>query len=164
MNSKAKLRENLVTWFTFAVCRKRNSITLYCDNKSLQCMRMRADKGRKGWWEMLPSARVGEGEGELGFQDPHLLLRLQHHMNNEGFASPALRRSQLATALSKREIPATEAPFEPCNDLGPTCSSYLTRPWSRQEKYVVLFQVQPKIKFSRTYTTFVFEMYLFPER
>ena len=79
-------------------------------------------------------------------------------MNNEGFASPALRRSQLATALSKREIPATEAPFEPCNDLGPNCSSYLTRPWSRQEKYVVLFQVQPKIKFSRTYTTFVFEM------
>ena len=96
--------------------------------------------------------------GELGFQDPHLMLLLQHHMNNEGFASPALRRSQLATALSKREIPATEAPFEPCNDLGPTCSSYLTRPWSRQEKYVVLFQVQPKIKFLRTYTTFVFEM------
>lgn len=67
-------------------------------------------------------------------------------MNNEGFASPALRRSQLATALSKREIPATEAPFEPCNDLGPTCSSYLTRPWSRQEKYVALFQVQQKDK------------------
>ena len=86
------------------------------------------------------------------------MLLLQHHMNNEGFASPALRRSQLATALSKREIPATEAPFEPCNDLGPTCSSYLTRPWSRQEKYVVLFQVQPKIKFSRTYATFIFEM------
>lgn len=62
------------------------------------------------------------------------IYSFKHHMNNEGFASPALRRSQLATALSKREIPATEAPFEPCNDLGPTCSSYLTRPWSRQEK------------------------------
>lgn len=119
---------------------------------------MRADKRRKGWWETRPSACLGKSAGELGFQDPHLMLLLQHHMNNEGFASPALRRSQLATALSKREIPATEAPFEPCNDLGPTCSSYLTRPWSRQEKYVVLFQVQPKIKFLRTYTTFVFEM------
>lgn len=101
------------------------------------------------------------GDASLGFQDPQLLLLLQHHMNNEGFASPALRRSQLATALSKREIPATEAPFEPCNDLGPTCSSYLTRPWSRQEKYVVLFQVQPKIKFSRQFDSFFQEIRLF---
>ena len=60
----------------------------------------------------------------------------QHHMNNEGIASPALRRSQLAAAMSKREIPATEAPYEPCNDLGPTCASYLTRPCSRHERSV----------------------------
>ena len=57
-------------------------------------------------------------------------------MNNEGIASPALRRSQLAAAMSKREIPATEAPYEPCNDLGPTCASYLTRPCSRHERSV----------------------------
>lgn len=60
----------------------------------------------------------------------------QHHMNNEGIASPALRRSQLAAAMSKREIPATEAPYEPCNDLGPTCASYITRPCSRHERSV----------------------------
>ena len=65
-----------------------------------------------------------------------LLYFSQHHMNNEGIASPALRRSQLAAAMSKREIPATEAPYEPCNDLGPTCASYLTRPCSRHERSV----------------------------
>ena len=59
-------------------------------------------------------------------------------MNNEGIASPALRRSQLAAAMSKREIPATEAPHEPCNDLGPTCASYLTRPCSRDDRYTKL--------------------------
>lgn len=57
-------------------------------------------------------------------------------MNNEGIASPALRRSQLAAAMSKREIPATEAPYEPCNDLGPTYASYLTRPCSRHDRSV----------------------------
>jgi len=62
------------------------------------------------------------------------IYSFKHHMNNEGIASPALRRSQLAAAISKREIPATEAPYEPCNDLGPTCASYLTRPCSRHER------------------------------
>lgn len=60
----------------------------------------------------------------------------KHHMNNGGISSPSLRRSQLALAMSKREIPATEAPYEPCNDLGPSCSSYLARPSSRQERSV----------------------------
>lgn len=57
-------------------------------------------------------------------------------MNNGGISSPSLRRSQLALAMSKREIPATEAPYEPCNDLGPSCSSYLARPSNRQERLV----------------------------
>lgn len=57
-------------------------------------------------------------------------------MNNEGMSSPSLRRSQLALAMSKREIPATEARYEPCNDLGPSCSRYLARPSSRQERLV----------------------------
>lgn len=61
------------------------------------------------------------------------IYSFKHHMNNEGIASPAIRRSQLAAAMSKREIPATEAPYEPCNDLGPTCASYLTRPCSRHD-------------------------------
>ncbi|XP_078365691.1 uncharacterized protein LOC144649962 isoform X2 [Oculina patagonica] len=64
------------------------------------------------------------------------IYSFKHHMNNEGIASPALRRSQLAAAMSKREIPATEAPYEPCNDLGPTCASYLTRPCSRHERAI----------------------------
>lgn len=63
------------------------------------------------------------------------IYSFKHHMNN-GIASPALRRSQLAVAMSKREIPATEAAHEPCNDLGPSCSSYLARPCSRQERRV----------------------------
>lgn len=51
-------------------------------------------------------------------------------MNNEGIASPALRRSQLAAALSRnREIPATQAPNEPITDLGPAS---ISRPVSQE--------------------------------
>ncbi|KAK3726752.1 hypothetical protein QZH41_001540 [Actinostola sp. cb2023] len=54
-----------------------------------------------------------------------------HHFNNEGIASPALRRSQLAAALSRREIPATQAPYEAIIDLGPTMNNM---PATRQER------------------------------
>ncbi|XP_032239252.2 uncharacterized protein LOC116619048 [Nematostella vectensis] len=54
------------------------------------------------------------------YMNTHRVYSFKHYMNNDGVSSPALRRSQLAAALSRREIPATQGPNEPITDLGPS--------------------------------------------
>lgn len=131
----------LKCWKIFSVSRGHfweKYIKDWIKESSSTCWILRNKQQLSDWPRSLPWGLVVKYITVCNLCSDYPLFPLKHHLNNEGISSPALRRSQLAVALSKREIPATEAPNDPITDIGAPVPTLRPPSQQKTERYEFL--------------------------